>query len=80
MLRAMWPSINDLRVLHFTFPFYIQLRLADSKFDACVLWNEHSRLPMLQVLPLLAHFAAGDLVPCAQGVSTLMSFHEDGNK
>jgi hypothetical protein len=78
MLRAMWPSINDLRALHFTFPIDIQLRLVDSKFDACVLWNEHSRLPVL--LPLLAHLAAGYLVPCAQGVSTLMSFHENGNK
>jgi hypothetical protein len=76
MLRAMWPSINDLCALNFTFLLCIQLRLANSKFHAGVLWNGHSRLPVL--LPLLAHFTAGYLVPCAQGVSSLIHSYECG--
>ncbi|KAG2343066.1 hypothetical protein BDR05DRAFT_1059880 [Suillus weaverae] len=78
MLRAMWPSINDLRALHLMFPVYIQLRLGNSKFNASVLWNEHSRFHVL--LPLLAHFAAGYLVPCAQGVSELNPSYECGHR
>jgi hypothetical protein len=32
------------------------------------------------LFPLLAHFAADHLVPCAQGVSTPVSSYEDGHK
>ncbi|KAG0706915.1 NCS1 nucleoside transporter family [Suillus ampliporus] len=43
----------------------VPLRLGNSKFNARILWNEHSRLHVL--LPILAHLTAGHLVPRAQG-------------
>ena len=71
MLRAIWPSVNDIRQSSVWFrSFQNGLNSMKPSFSSQppsrILWHDHTRLYVF--LPFLAHFSPRDLVPHSQDV------------
>ena len=67
MLRAMWPSVNNIRVYPNRYYLEDSHDLSCSESSARVFWDNHKGLHVL--LPILAHLPARHMVPNPQNVS-----------